>query len=110
MNVLYLCDRRACEKCSPECHYTSDISHAKNFELGLDGLTMVEKAKPLLVLKTNAVLKQNVVNRIREELAAQVATGVILCDAFTVPVVVDSDNDIYDVNVTKRKDILLDDH
>lgn len=30
--VLYLCDRRACEKChSMDCSHTSDISHATNF-------------------------------------------------------------------------------
>lgn len=31
--VLYICDRRACNKCNPECMHTNDISHAKNFEL-----------------------------------------------------------------------------
>ena len=40
---LYLCDRRACKHCSPECRHTTDIAHAKNFELGIDGVTMVEK-------------------------------------------------------------------
>lgn len=40
---LYLCDRRACKHCSPECRHTKDIAHAKNFELGIDGVTMVEK-------------------------------------------------------------------
>lgn len=40
---LYLCDRRACKHCSPECRHTTDITHAKNFELGIDGVTMVEK-------------------------------------------------------------------
>lgn len=40
---LYLCDRRACKHCSPECRHTKDITHAKNFELGIDGVTMVEK-------------------------------------------------------------------
>ena len=36
--VLYLCDRKACDKCSyPDCKLTYDINHAKNFlkdELG----------------------------------------------------------------------------
>lgn len=41
--VLYLCDRRACEHCSPECQHTTDISHAKNFEIGIDRVTMVEQ-------------------------------------------------------------------
>lgn len=30
-NILYICDRRACDKCSPECHHTSDPTHAVNF-------------------------------------------------------------------------------
>ena len=31
--VLYECDRRAChDKCNLECHRTTDIAHAKNFE------------------------------------------------------------------------------
>lgn len=29
--VFYLCDRKACENCSDECMYTSDVSHAINF-------------------------------------------------------------------------------
>ena len=28
--VLYICDRKACENCSEECHHTSDIEHAVN--------------------------------------------------------------------------------
>lgn len=31
-NILYECDRRACERCHAECHHTYDISHAVNFE------------------------------------------------------------------------------
>lgn len=35
--VFYLCDRRACESCNSiadgECKHTTDIGHAKNFEL-----------------------------------------------------------------------------
>lgn len=31
--ILYLCDRRACEKCSyPDCQHTTDVYHARNFE------------------------------------------------------------------------------
>ena len=32
-NVLYECDRRACDRCNPECHHTNNIRHAKNFQL-----------------------------------------------------------------------------
>ena len=42
--VLYLCDGRACEHCSPECQHTTDILHAKNFEIGMDRITMVERS------------------------------------------------------------------
>ena len=32
--VLYECDRRACDRnCSPECHLTRDVRHARNFML-----------------------------------------------------------------------------
>lgn len=30
--VHYLCDRRVCEWCSPECKHTTDPRHAKHFE------------------------------------------------------------------------------
>lgn len=35
--VLYRCDRRACEKCYPECHLTVDIRHAVSFEVNQMG-------------------------------------------------------------------------
>ena len=35
--VLYRCDRRACQKCSPECHLTSDLRHAASFEVDIIG-------------------------------------------------------------------------
>lgn len=41
--VFYVCDRRACEKCDPDCKYTSDITHAVNFEL--DNADMLEKIR-----------------------------------------------------------------
>lgn len=31
-NVLYLCDRRACDECHEYCNYTNDIKHAVNFK------------------------------------------------------------------------------
>lgn len=34
MTVLYLCDRKACEHCEPECNHTSKIEHAINFMKG----------------------------------------------------------------------------
>ena len=38
--IRYICDRRACEVCDPNCRVTKDIRHAKNFEL--KGRAMVE--------------------------------------------------------------------
>ena len=35
--VLYRCDGRACQKCSPECHLTSDLRHAASFEVDIIG-------------------------------------------------------------------------
>ena len=33
-NILYLCDRKACKKCSfPQCCHTTDIRHATNFSM-----------------------------------------------------------------------------
>ena len=41
-SILYECDKRACETCTPAyCHLTTDIRHAKNFQL--DGYIFVEK-------------------------------------------------------------------
>ena len=31
--VLYICDRRACKKCSPQCCRTEDVRHAEHFKL-----------------------------------------------------------------------------
>lgn len=32
MEVLYICDRRACERCRKECKHTRDVRHAANFQ------------------------------------------------------------------------------
>ena len=32
-DVRYICDRRACVNCYPECKHTDDIRHAANFEI-----------------------------------------------------------------------------
>lgn len=33
MNVIYICDRKQCERCSyPTCKHTQDVTHAVNFE------------------------------------------------------------------------------
>lgn len=39
--ILYICDRRACERCDPECHLTHKIEHATFFRKEHD--TFVEQ-------------------------------------------------------------------
>lgn len=39
--VYYVCDRRACTICYPECTHTKEVAHAQNFE-NVDG-DMFEK-------------------------------------------------------------------
>lgn len=102
MSILYLCDRKACEHCSPECKYTADISHAKNFERGqIDNETYIEQFLPLFVFKTDAILCHEVKQRVREELARQVETGVVFCDGTLEPVVIDGD--LYTVTISKKE-------
>ncbi len=38
--TMYVCDRKSCgDECeNPECHYTYDVKHAKNFHEEIDGV------------------------------------------------------------------------
>ena len=50
MEIVYICDRdkhEECGDCSPGCNYTTDIKHAKNFEIfeAEDELIYFEKEK-----------------------------------------------------------------
>lgn len=42
--VVYFCDGKKCEPCSPECHYTTDLQHAANFDLQ-DGVFVEGRTK-----------------------------------------------------------------
>ncbi|ADL03361.1 hypothetical protein [Lacrimispora saccharolytica] len=42
-NIMFLCDRRACDTCLKECKHTSDIKHAENFQLSMGGKRFIEK-------------------------------------------------------------------
>lgn len=35
--MFFICGRRACERCSPECNLTTDITHAENWSRYADG-------------------------------------------------------------------------
>jgi hypothetical protein len=43
MKIFYLCDRRACEHCSPECKYMTDVRHAVNFEMQRENMRERER-------------------------------------------------------------------
>jgi hypothetical protein len=100
-DVLYLCDKRECEKCSSvQCKHTLDITHAKNFELGIDGSTYVEKAPvPLVIFKTDSLLRKETCDRIRDVLKKQIEEGLVLCDGAITDIVVYPDGDDLQVQV-----------
>ena len=33
MSCLYICDRMQCENCIPECYLTSNVRHAKKYDI-----------------------------------------------------------------------------
>lgn len=35
-DVLYLCDKKACSQCRPDCLHTTDPNHAVNFSFAYD--------------------------------------------------------------------------
>lgn len=47
VKIMFVCDRRVCSKCMPlksGCRHTSDIRHAKNFELRGDAFKELERS------------------------------------------------------------------
>jgi len=100
MNILYLCDRRACKTCGPECFHTTDITHAKNFKLVGDGY--FENPAPLMVLKFPPMLKAEDKQRIRDDIDRQIkeGSGIILTECFVR--VSPSDDGKFDDRILKR--------
>ncbi len=41
--VAFICDRKKCKNCNPDCLHTTDINHAANFELTLAPDTWFER-------------------------------------------------------------------
>ncbi len=80
--MLYLCDRRACEKCSPECHHTLDIKHARNFQIGMDGKSYVETPHVLAFLKLNCGLRKQDLRNLRRMVDEQVPTGIVVLPSY----------------------------
>ena len=89
--MLYLCDRRACEKCFPECHHTKDITHARNFQLAFDGETWVESSQALALLEVTTILNQRDMQKMRDRIDEQIPTGVVLLPIGIKPVIISND-------------------
>lgn len=55
MEIVYICDgkKEDCGECPPECKHTTDINHAKNFEIfeAEDELLYYEKEKDIPIWK-----------------------------------------------------------
>lgn len=41
--IYFICDRTACCPCNPDCKYTSNIAHAKNFRAESNNKTAKEQ-------------------------------------------------------------------
>jgi len=53
-NILYVCDRKECTPCIPECKYTSNILQAKNFK------RYPNKSEPTFIEKNNTGISYRV--------------------------------------------------
>lgn len=84
---LYLCDGRACKHCSSECRHTTDITHAKNFELGIDGVTMVEQEPAKTTFKEDIMW--------RRELLRNKIYSLLLILIGVVPILIDRDGTFF---------------
>ena len=69
-NILFLCDRKACEKCSyPQCRHTPELEHARNFApagftkrtdgvwVEQEGVTMKEKNDVRMVWRWDDIFR-----------------------------------------------------
>lgn len=55
--ILFICDKRRCAHCNPGCTHTSDIQHAKNFEL-FDDIYIEREKKSKLTRPIRRILKR----------------------------------------------------
>ena len=92
--VLYLCDRRVCEKCSPDCHHTTDISHAQNFKKEFDDY--FESTKPTLVVEARTLMSKEDLKQIRDDILEQMKDGVVVLPHCLKGVVVANDIEVKD--------------
>lgn len=76
-NILFLCDRKACEKCSyPQCRHTPELEHAKNFAPAgftkrTDGVYVEQEAVTMEVKIDQDKLEKRLVETMREAMGLE---------------------------------------
>lgn len=71
-NILFLCDRKACEKCSyPQCRHTPELEHARNFAPAeftkrTDGVWVEQEGETMEVKTDQDKLEKRLVEAMRE--------------------------------------------
>lgn len=76
-NILFLCDRKACEKCSyPQCRHTPELEHAKNFAPAgftkrTDGVYVEQEAVTMEVKIDQDKLEKRLVEAMREAMGLE---------------------------------------
>lgn len=76
-DIYYICDRKKCPKCSPNCKHTSDISHAANFKHVLNG-DYIEKRNQTYIFRLKYNVRPCDSEKIRKGIIKQLETGAIL--------------------------------
>lgn len=76
-NILFLCDRKACEKCSyPTCRHTPDLEHARNFAPAgfakrTDGVWVEQEGATMKVKIDQDKLEKRLVEIMREAMGLE---------------------------------------
>ena len=76
-NILFLCDRKACEKCSyPTCRHTPELEHARNFAPAgftkrTDGVWVEQEGVTMEVKIDQDKLEKRLVEAMREAMGLE---------------------------------------
>ena len=81
-NILFLCDRKACEKCSyPTCRHTPELEHARNFAPAgftkrTDGVWVEQEGATMEVKTDQDKLEKRLVEAMREAMGLETENAV----------------------------------
>lgn len=76
-NILFLCDRKACKKCSyPQCRHTPELEHARNFAPAgftkrTDGVWVEQEGVTMEVKIDQDKLEKRLVEAMREAMGLE---------------------------------------